>query len=69
MTGSIPLGEHHLRRTIAEYLEHFHAERNHQGLGNAIPAAPNGPPANQNGAIVRRERLHGLLSYYYRKAA
>jgi putative transposase len=64
----IPLGERHLRRAIAEYIEHFHTERNHQGLGNAIPV-PDGTPANQNGAIVRRERLGGTLSYYHRKAA
>ena len=25
----IPFGEHHLRRTIAEYVEHYHRERNH----------------------------------------
>ena len=30
-TGVIPLGERHLRRTIAEYVEHYHHERNHQG--------------------------------------
>lgn len=45
----IPLGERHLRRTVAEYLEHFHAERNHQGLGNAIPV-PNSASANPSGA-------------------
>ena len=26
----IPFGERHLRRTIAEYVEHYHGERNHQ---------------------------------------
>ena len=28
----IPLGEGHLRRTIAEFVVHYHRERNHQGL-------------------------------------
>src|SRR5687767_13808991 len=28
----IPFGERHLRRTISEYVEHYHHERNHQGL-------------------------------------
>jgi transposase InsO family protein len=28
----IPFGERHLRRTVAEYVEHYHRERNHQGL-------------------------------------
>jgi putative transposase len=30
----IPLGELHLRRSIAEFVTHYHGERNHQGLGN-----------------------------------
>jgi transposase InsO family protein len=32
----IPLGERHLRRMLAEYVEHYHSERNHQGLNNAL---------------------------------
>jgi putative transposase len=32
----IPFGERHLRRTIAEFVEHYHRERNHQGLGNEL---------------------------------
>jgi len=32
----IPLGERHLRRTIAEFVTHYHAERNHQGIGNEL---------------------------------
>jgi putative transposase len=55
----VPLGEGHLRRAIAEYMAHYHHERNHQGLGNALidgePLATTG-----NGAVVCRERLGGL---------
>ena len=29
----ILLGEDHLRRTLAEFVAHYHRERNHQGLG------------------------------------
>ena len=29
-------GERSLRRAISEYVEHFHAERNHQGTGNVL---------------------------------
>jgi putative transposase len=29
----IPLGERHLRKAVTEYTEHYHVERNHQGLG------------------------------------
>ncbi len=32
----IPLGEKHLRRAIREYMEHYHAERNHQGCDSRI---------------------------------
>ena len=28
----IPIGERHFRRAVAEYVEHYHQERNHQGL-------------------------------------
>jgi len=32
----IPLGERHLRRVVSEYVEHYHFERNHQGLDNRL---------------------------------
>jgi hypothetical protein len=65
----IPLGERHLRRTIESYLTHYHTERNHQGLGNRLiePSAAN-TNAGQ-GRIRRRERVGGLLNFYYREAA
>ena len=31
-----PLGEKHLRLIINEYLQHYHGERTHQGLGNRL---------------------------------
>ncbi len=34
----IPLGDRHFRLVIAEYLEHYHRERNHQGLDNELIA-------------------------------
>jgi len=53
---------------IQQYLAHYHAERNHQGLGNQlITSEP--AQSHQGGVVVRRERLGGLLSYYYREAA
>jgi hypothetical protein len=30
-------GERHLRAVVHEFAEHYHAERNHQRLGNVIP--------------------------------
>jgi transposase InsO family protein len=32
----IPLGERHLRLVVSEYVEHYHLERNHQGLENQL---------------------------------
>ena len=61
-------GETSLRRTVLQYLAHYHGERNHQGLQNKIidPGREIGQVA---GKIERRERLGGMLSYYYRDAA
>ena len=30
------LGEGHLRRVVAEYVEHYYLQRTHQGLGNTL---------------------------------
>jgi putative transposase len=64
----IIMGETSLRHVMREYLAHYHAERNHQGLDNHLiePEAGVGCPTGQ---VVRRERLGGLLSYYHREAA
>src|ERR1700674_559554 len=32
----ILFGERSLRQALSEYVEHFHAERNHQGKGNVL---------------------------------
>ena len=32
----IPIGERHFRRAVAEYLAHYHRERNHQGIKNEL---------------------------------
>ncbi len=65
----IPLGESHLRYIVAEYVTHYHLERNHQGLGNELIERL---PANTNaaeGPVRRQLRLGGVLSYYHAKAA
>jgi transposase InsO family protein len=65
----VPLGEAHLRRAVLDYVEHYHHERNHQGLANALVAPLTAEPANGNGVVRRRERLGGLLNFYTRRAA
>jgi putative transposase len=65
----IPLGERHLRSILSEYVEHhYHTERNHQGLDNEL-LAPLAVNTNAAGPIRCRERLGGVLKYYYREAA
>jgi transposase InsO family protein len=64
----IPLGERHLRAVVREFVEHYHAERNHQGLGNVI-RFPSRDSASPIGHIGRRQRLGGVLSFYTRNAA
>ena len=60
------LGERHLRRAVGEYVEHYHLERTHQGLGNELI---DGVPECPIGLVQRRERLGGLLNSYHREAA
>jgi putative transposase len=62
------IGQTSLRRAIAEYVAHFHEERNHQGLDNRLIR---GKPtiAAKDALIHRRTRLGGMLSYYHRVAA
>ena len=61
----IPFGERHFRQAVAEFVAHYHGERNHQGLRNELIE---GQPAADVGRIRRRQRLGGLLNYYARAA-
>jgi transposase InsO family protein len=63
----ILFGENSLRQAIREFIAHYHQERNHQGLGNRLIVSD--LASQTSGAIRRRERLGGLLNYYYREAA
>ena len=56
-----------LRNALREYIAHYHAERTHQGL-NSIPfPAPEIARGSPTGKILRRQRLGGLLNFYYRE--
>jgi len=50
---------------VNEYVEHYHHERNHQGLDNLIPVPCSGQNQDDKQPIVKSERLGGLLNYYY----
>ena len=63
-------GEASLRHALRDYLAHYHGERNHQGKDNVVlfptvrtTTSPAGRP------VACRERLGGLLKYYYQEAA
>ena len=62
----IPIGERHFRRAMHEFVEHYHCERNHQGLDNELIDGHSSPGGA--GRIRRRQRLGGLLNSYYRAA-
>jgi len=66
----ILFGEQSLRHVLAEYVAHFHRERNHQGRGNLILLpTPDDRIGETNGTLCTRERLGGLLKFYHRAAA
>jgi Integrase core domain len=64
----ILFGERSLRRALSEYVEHFHAERNHQGKGNVL-LFPRSANTRRDGHVQCRKRLGGLLRYYHQEAA
>ena len=64
----ILFGERSLRRALKEYIEHYHAERNHQGKGNVL-LFPRDRNVHPRRAVQCHERLGGLLRYYHREAA
>ncbi len=58
--------EHHLRRVLVEYLDHYNTERPHRGLALQ---PPDPQPRIQHGPIERRDRLGGRIHEYHRAAA
>jgi hypothetical protein len=62
----VPLGERHFRRALKEFVDHYHRERNHQGLENRL--IDRDALKRRAGRICRRPRLGGLLNYYERAA-
>jgi hypothetical protein len=61
-------GKASLRRAFREYVLHFHAERNHQGVDKQL-LEPTATVSSTDDPIHCRERLGGMLNFYYRKAA
>jgi putative transposase len=61
------VGQASLRRAVSEFMDHYHTERNHQGLKNRLIVA--GTMQATDGEVHRHARLGGTLNFYYRKAA
>ena len=61
------VGRRALGQILTEYVEHYHRERNHQGVGNRLLLGQDGLPTD--GEVACRERLGGLLRFYHRDAA
>ena len=61
-------GERSLHNAIREFLEHYHHERNQQGLENRL-IDPEHEVGSVHGSVACRDRLGGILRYYYRDAA
>jgi transposase InsO family protein len=61
----ILFGEDSLRKAVREFVAHYHLERNHQGLDNRLIIASE---TATNGTVRKRQRLGGMLNYYYRTA-
>jgi putative transposase len=64
----ILFGERSLRCALSEYVEHCHAERNHQGKDNVL-LFPRHTDVHREGQPQCLERLGGLLRYYHQEAA
>jgi len=66
----ILFGEASLKKSIQNFILHYHHERNHQGKGNQLlfPRAVLSD-APSHGTVRCQQRLGGLLKYYHREAA
>jgi transposase InsO family protein len=66
------LNQAHLRAVLAEYKEHYHTARPHQGLGQRVPdddISPRVTAANSGPWQIRRKPvLSGLINEYERAA-
>jgi len=61
-------GEKSLQAATVSYVDHFLREPNHQGMDNRL-LIPGREVGEKAGEVMCRERLGGLLRYYYRQAA
>ena len=66
LSRMILFSERQLENAVEQFVEHYHNERNHQGLGNTLIEA--NIKTNGAGEVVCKSRLGGLLNHYRRAA-
>ena len=68
----VVFGQTHFDHIVSEFVQHYHAERPHQGLDNRPPSGAD-PPAEvlpfEAKDIICHERLGGFLKHYELKRA
>jgi putative transposase len=65
-------GKDHFNFLVSEYVAHYHTERPHQSLRNEPLTSGlrvRTPERHEDGPVVCRQRLGGLLKHFYRDAA
>ena len=62
------LGQRHLQWVLREYLRHYNEERPHRGLALETPE-PGAARRRGDGAVIRVDRIGGLIHEYHRTAA
>jgi len=53
---------------MSAFVSHYHSERHHQGLDGQLVVADESA-GHTEGEVRCRERLGGMLNFYYRDAA
>jgi hypothetical protein len=66
--SQVILGKRSLRWALGDYVDHFHAERNHRGKGNVL-LFPRDTHRYREGPVRCRQRLGGLLRYCHQEVA
>jgi putative transposase len=70
LSKMIFFGERSLRHCLDIYVSQYHTERNHQGKANVMLFPLLADRIGEfSGSVRSRERLGGLLRFYYREAA
>ena len=68
LSRMIFFGQASLQHAIRHFMAHYHAERNHQGLGNRLVQPEVAAPSPHH-CVQQRQRLGGMLNYYHHAAA